>query len=102
VAQIPWGHIRLILDKLQDLDEANFYVRETINNGWSRVILEHQIESGLYKRQGKIISNFERSIETKDLEAVSAAFKDPYIFDFLNFSTDLKERDSEWNVRCLN
>jgi len=95
VGQIPWGHIRLILDKLQDLGEANFYIQETVNNNWSRVILEHQIESGLYKRQGKTISNFEASIEPKDLQAVSSAFKDPYIFDFLNFSTDLKERDLE-------
>jgi len=95
VGQMPWGHIRLILDKIQHLDEAQFYIQETINNSWSRVILEHQIESGLYKRQGKIISNFETSIELKDLETVNSAFKDPYIFDFLNFSTDLKERDLE-------
>jgi predicted nuclease of restriction endonuclease-like (RecB) superfamily len=95
VAQIPWGHIRVILDKLQDLDEATFYIQETINNSWSRVILEHQIELGLYKRQGKTISNFEGSIEPKDLEAVNSAFKDPYIFDFLNLSSDLKERDLE-------
>ena len=95
VAQMPWGHIRLILDKIRDLDEAHFYIQETIKNSWSRVILEHQIESGLYKRQGKTISNFETSIEPKDLEAVSSAFKDPYVFDFLSFSSELKERDLE-------
>jgi len=43
VGQIPWGHIRLILDKLQDLDEANFYIQETVNNSWSRVVLQNKI-----------------------------------------------------------
>jgi len=95
VAQIPWGHIILIISKIKDLNEAEFYIQDTIKNNWSRVILEHQIESGLYKRQGKTISNFETSIEPKDLEAVSSAFKDPYIFDFLSFSSELKERDLE-------
>lgn len=94
-AQIPWWHNVVILTKIKDRNEAQFYIQETINNNWSRVILEHQIESGLYKRQGKVINNFETSIELKDLETVSSAFKDPYIFDFLNFSSDLKERDLE-------
>jgi predicted nuclease of restriction endonuclease-like (RecB) superfamily len=44
VAQIPWGHIRLILDKMKDTQEAYFYVNKTIENNWSRAVLEHQID----------------------------------------------------------
>lgn len=95
VAQIPWGHIRLLLDKIKDLKEAQFYIQKTIENTWSRVILEHQIESDLYSRQGKIINNFDTAIEPKELREVKQAFKDPYIFDFLNFKEDLKEKELE-------
>jgi hypothetical protein len=56
VGQIPWSHIRTILDKIKNLNEATFYIKETIKNNWSRVILEHQIEYNLYNRQGKILS----------------------------------------------
>ena len=45
VAQIPWGHNRLIIGKTKDLEEAKFYVNEVINNGWDRDTLEVQIEN---------------------------------------------------------
>jgi len=51
VAQIPWGHICLILTKIKDKTEAFFYINKTIENSWSRVILDHQISLKLYNRQ---------------------------------------------------
>lgn len=57
--KLPWGHIVLILQKVKDTKEAEFYFIETIKNNWSRNVLGIQIEVKLYERQGKVISNFE-------------------------------------------
>ena len=95
VGQIPWGHIRLILDKTKDRTEAEFYIQETIENTWSRVILDHQIELNLYQRQGGLQSNFEQAVEAENLALVKESFKESYIFDFLNLSQNLKEKDLE-------
>ena len=95
VAQIPWGHIRIILDKIKSTAEATFYIKKTIENSWSRVILEHQIELNLYARQGKLQSNFDKNIAKKELSAVKEAFKENYILDFLQLEDQAKEKDLE-------
>lgn len=95
VGQIPWGHIRLILDKIKDSKEALFYVQKTIENSWSRVILDHQIALNLYQRQGKIISNFDTTIVDQDITMIKEAFKESYILDFLELADKAKERDLE-------
>ena len=61
VAQIPWGHIKLIIGKIKDFKVADFYIQQTIENNWSRDVLALQIKSNLYKRQGKAISNFKNT-----------------------------------------
>jgi predicted nuclease of restriction endonuclease-like (RecB) superfamily len=53
VAQIPWGHNVRILDHLKNNVEREWYIRQTVQNGWSRDVLVHHIESNLYRRQGK-------------------------------------------------
>ena len=53
ITQIPWGHNLKIISKCQNVEEALFYVQGTISNNWSRNVLVHQIESGLYERKGK-------------------------------------------------
>lgn len=53
VAQIPWGHNVLLLDAVKDPEQRMWYARQTIQYGWSRAILAHQIEAGLYERQGR-------------------------------------------------
>ncbi|GAC1457140.1 MAG: hypothetical protein NVS2B14_01120 [Chamaesiphon sp.] len=62
VAQIPWGHNVRILDAVKDSAERSWYIRQSIQHGWSRDVLVHQIESGLYHRRGKAITNFERTL----------------------------------------
>lgn len=57
VAQIPWGHILQTLFKLRDFPEREFYIRQTIEHGWSRAVLVHQIETGLHRRLGKALNN---------------------------------------------
>ncbi len=95
VAQIPWGHNVRILDAVKDLAEREWYIRQTIQHGWSRNVLVHQIESQLYHRQGKAITNFERTLPKPQSELAQQLLKDPYSFDFLNLGEEAVERDLE-------
>lgn len=95
VAQIPWGHIILILTKIKDKDEALFYIEKTINNFWSRIILEHQIELDLYSRKGNIVNNFKETMSKEHCDLVLNSFKEDYILDFLDLKKEFKERELE-------
>ena len=95
VAQIPWGHNILIFSKSNTIDEAKFYIEQTIENNWSRNILDLQIKSNLYHRQGKSITNFKNTLPAPFSELAEQTLKDPYVFDFLTLTTKAKERDVE-------
>ena len=94
-AQIPWFHNCTIIDKLADASEREWYIRKTIEHGWSRPVLVHQIEAGLHHRQGKAITNFERTLPKHQSELARQTLKDPYLFDFLNLGEEAEERDFE-------
>jgi len=83
IAQIPWGHNIAIMSKCKNVKEAVFYVQNTLEHNWSRDVLIHQIESGLYKREGKAITNFSRSLPKPHSDLAQQTLKDPYMFDFL-------------------
>ncbi len=93
VAQIPWGHNIRILDYVKNQQERLWYIKETIQNGWSRNVLVLQIESGLYQRQKRAqkITTFKRTLSAPQSDLVQQTIKDPYIFDFLNISQNVKE-----------
>lgn len=95
VAQIPWGHNVRILDKVKDYDERLWYIQQTIENGWSRAVLEHQIGSRLFQRQGKAITNFEQALPKPQSELAQQILKSPYNFDFLSLGKEALERDLE-------
>ena len=97
VAQIPWGHTVVLLDKVSDSTVRNWYVEKIIENGWSRSVLVHQIESGLYQRQAIAdkINNFDHRLLAPQSELATQTMKDPYIFDFIPFKEDMLERDIE-------
>jgi len=95
VSQIPWGHIIRLLQKVKDPDERLWYVRKTIENGWSRNILAMQIESGAHQRQGKAINNFALTLPPPDSDLAVQVFKDPYLFDFLGTADPRREREVE-------
>lgn len=95
VAQIPWGHNVRILDAVKDPTERLWYAQQTIQNGWSRNVLVHQIESQLYHRQGKAITNFDSTLAKPQSELAQQVMKDPYSFDFLNLGEEVLERDLE-------
>lgn len=97
VAQIPWGHNIVLLDKIDDNSIRSWYIEKIIENGWSRDVLIHQIESNLYGRQviADKVSNFEKRLPSPQSELAVQTMKDPYIFDFIPFREDMIERDIE-------
>ena len=95
VAQIPWGHVVRILDKADTPSKRRFYVEKAIEAGWSRDILLAQIDSKLYERQGKAVTNFERVLPAPDSDLARQTLKDPYVFDFLGLEEDAQEREIE-------
>lgn len=94
-AQIPWSHQQVILDKFKSQEQRLFYIQKIIENGWSRNILLQQIETGLHNRQGKAISNFETTLPPMQSDLVRESFKSPYVFDFLDLTQAMQERELE-------
>ena len=85
------------MDKVKSADEHIWYAEQVAINGWSRNVLVHQIESGLYQRQvlAEKVSNFESRLPSPQSELAAQTMKDPYIFDFIPFKEDMIERDIE-------
>jgi len=95
VGQIPWGHNVLLLQKLKTQKERIWYAQKTIENGWSRSILLHWIESNLYKREGKSLNNFKAKLPSPQSELAEQTIKDPYNFDFLTLREKFDEKELE-------
>jgi predicted nuclease of restriction endonuclease-like (RecB) superfamily len=93
LAALPWGHNVLLIEKLKDPAERLWYARQAIEHGWSRAVLDHQIDGGLYRRQGKAVTNFTRTLPPLQSELAGQALKDPYHFDFLMLAEDARERE---------
>ena len=94
VAEIPWGHNLVLLNKVKDVEERLWYLQQTIQNGWSRNILVLQVENQLYHRAGQAPTNFIRTLPEPQSELAQQALKDPYIFDFLTPGSTLRTRSS--------
>ncbi len=95
IKSIPWGHNQRIMYKCKTVDEALFYVEKTLENGWSRNILNLQIESNLYKRNGKAINNFKSTLPNIQSDLAIQTLKDPYNFDFLTLTENYDEKELE-------
>ena len=95
VGRIPWGHNLRILDLVKTRPEREWYIRQTVQNGWSRNVLVLQIESGLYRRQGKAQTNFTATLPALQSDLAQQVLKDPYNFDFLTLAEDARERELE-------
>lgn len=92
---IPWGHNLRIIDKCKNTKEALYYINNTLENSWSRDVLLHQIESGLYKREGTATTNFSNTLPKPQSDLANQTLKDPHMFDFLTLTKDYNERDLE-------
>ena len=105
-AKIPWGHNMVLIDKLDELNKRLWYAQKTIENGWSRNVLEMWIESDLYSRQGKAITNFSITLPQPDSDLANATLKDPYCFDFLRIREKADEAEIEYSflqkILCVN
>lgn len=94
-AEIPWGHNVVLVESINDPSERFWYAQQTIEHGWSRNILVMQIESDLYHRKGKAVTNFKQTLPPEQSDLASQTIKDPYIFDFLSMSDKVNERALE-------
>jgi predicted nuclease of restriction endonuclease-like (RecB) superfamily len=95
LAQITWYHNIALLEKTKSAEERLWYARQTVQNGWSRNVLVLQIESGLYRRQGKAQTNFTATLPAPQSDLAQQVLKDPYNFDFLTLAEDARERELE-------
>lgn len=95
VGQIPWGHNILLLQKLETLQDRLWYAHKTIEHGWSRNVLMHWLDSGLHKREGKAITNFQITLPSPQSDLAHQTLKDPYCFDFLILRDKHDEQELE-------
>ena len=91
---IPWGHQKLLIDKCKnDPERAMFYVRKTLENNWSRDVLLNFLDTDLYERQGKALTNFRRLLPDPQGDLAQSMTRDPYNFDFLTLREKYDERE---------
>lgn len=95
IAQLPWGHAITLVEAVKDRAQRIWYAEQAREHGWSRKVLAFQIGSDLFARQGKAITNFERTLPTPQSDLAQALIKDPYSFDFLGLGPDVLERELE-------
>jgi len=98
VSQLPWGHITRLMQMIKNSSEREWYAQQALKNGWSRSVMEMQVESGLYERQGissNKTTNFHEHLPTVQSDLARDILKDPYHFDFLTITNEAHERDIE-------
>ena len=98
VAKLPWTTITAIMDKIKNEQERFWYIEKTIENLWSRTVLEHQIGTDLYNRQAVLdnkISNYKETLPMELGKRALEMLKDPYIFDIQGYGKDALEKTIE-------
>ena len=98
VAQIPWTHNIILIQKIKDKNIRFWYMEQTLNNGWSKDILSLMIKSEVHNRTGNLVSNFSQILPPLESDLVQQSFKDPYRFDFLTITEPFRERELENNL----
>ena len=93
LTSVPWAHHRYIIDKCKDATKALFYIKMTIDNNWSRSVLLSFLDTDLYERQGKAITNFETSLPIASKDLAVEVLKNPYNFNFLQMEKEFTERE---------
>ena len=98
IAKLPWSQNVVLLERVTTVMEREWYARQSIENGWNREVLIHQIESGLYERQGKALTNFSRTLPPEQSDLAREILKDPYDLEFLGLGGDADERVVESGI----
>ncbi len=92
VAQIPWGHNIVLMEKVKDLRTRLWYMQKTIEQGWGRNVLHKMIDNRVHERQGKAVTNFPKTLPQPQSDLAQETLKDPYVFDFLSLRDEYNER----------
>ena len=95
VAQVPWGHNIVLMEKIKDKGIRKIYAEAILKNGWGRDMLSIQINNGYHLRIGASNNNFENTLPALDSDLVNYTIKDPYIFDFISLKNEYKEKELE-------
>jgi len=95
VGQLPWGHVRVLLDRLKTRDDRDWYAARAAEEGWSRGVLEHQIKVNVRAAIGAAPSNFSRALDAPDSDLAQQLVKDPYVFEHLALVERVDERNVE-------
>lgn len=95
IFRIPWGHNVILIQKLKKNTERLWYAEKAIEHGWSRSMLDTWVKADLYKREGKALTNFHKTLPTPQSDLAQQTIKDPYLFDFLMLHEDYVEKDLE-------
>jgi predicted nuclease of restriction endonuclease-like (RecB) superfamily len=95
VADLPWGHQVVLLQRVKEPETRAWYARAAAAHGWSRAMLGAQIDTGLHERTGKAVTNFPQTLPPAQSDLALQSLKDPYVFDFLTLGRDAQERDLE-------
>ena len=97
LAQITWYHNIVLMDKIKDIEERKWYIKEIIKNGWSTNVLKAQIKNKVYERQAlaEKVTNFENTLPDLQSDLAMQTLKDPYIFDFIALKGQVKEKQIE-------
>ena len=94
-AKLPWGHIMVLIDRIDDQTSRDWYARQDAQHGWSRAVLEHHIKSGRHLRVGAAPNNFPDMLTAAESEQTLEILQDPYDLDFLALDPNHNERDLE-------
>ena len=91
---IPWGHHKIIIDKCNgNPKKALFFVNQVIQNNWARAVLLNFLDTDLYERQGKAITNFNLTLPAMQSDLAQEITKDPYKFDFITLTQSYNEKE---------
>lgn len=93
VSQLPWGHNIILMQKLDKPAQRLWYAQQTIENGWSRSMLQLWVDADLYSREGKAVTNFKHTLPVPQSDLAEQTLKDPYNFSFL--ALDKRHREQE-------
>ncbi len=93
--QLPWGHVMVLLDRLDDPQIRDWYAAAAAERGWSRNMLLNQIKNQLHRRSGSAPSNFVDRLPPAESDLAQQLTRDPYVFDFLDLTDSANERDLE-------
>jgi predicted nuclease of restriction endonuclease-like (RecB) superfamily len=95
VAEIPWTHNILILEKCKDEHERFYYIKMTEKYSWSKNLLINAIDANHYEKTLLNQTNFTETLQQSQAESANIIVKDEYTFDFLNLSLPYSEAQLE-------